>query len=352
MYLHVFLRLALTLIQAHKMKFKLPKALFTSLLLSMCSVAVAETYEKGSIEQVSNYTERLTSPDATYKYGSIKSPNVYLTAVRQNKTCNIEVGSIDAGEGDVQVTTYIGNIALGDVKADYIQVSTQSGDIKLTGEINATNPGSTIDIALQDENASGNIILDGASISGVAMGIHYHALDGIESSGQILISGETTLADVHLSSGLVNVKEGAKLTLENVSFTNRTSTDANAGLVLSDNVTLTLSGEQPLEIGSLTVGESVSFVVELSDEVFENLDNTAINLFSIVGEEENDIDLTGVKFTFTNAGGTEAKSGTITAGSGGSITVTNIYTVAIPEPTTATLSLLALAGMAMRRRRK
>ncbi len=334
------------------MKFKLPKALFTTLLLSMCSVAVAETYEKGSIEQVSDYTERLTSPDATYKYGSIKSPNVHLTAVRQNKTCNIEVGSIDAGEGDVQVTTYIGNIALGDVKADYIQVGTQSGDIKLTGEINATNPGSTIDIALQDENASGNIILDGASISGVAMGIHYHALDGIESSGQILISGETTLADVHLSSGLVNVKEGAKLTLENVSFTNRTSTDANAGLVLSDNVTLTLSGEQPLEIGSLTVGESVSFVVELSDEVFENLDNTAINLFSIVGEEENDIDLTGVKFTFTNAGGTEAKSGTITAGSGGSITVTNIYTVAIPEPTTATLSLLALAGMAMRRRRK
>lgn len=52
--------------------------------------------------------------------------------------------------------------------------------------------------------------------------------------------------------------------------------------------------------------------------------------------------------SFTFSDGEQMKSGFITAG-GGTITVTGSYNV--PEPTDAALSLLALVGLASRRRR-
>ena len=56
-----------------------------------------------------------------------------------------------------------------------------------------------------------------------------------------------------------------------------------------------------------------------------------------------------VSFTFTD--GEQFKTGTIDA-TAGSICVTNTQIVYVPEPATATLSLLALCGLAARRRRK
>ena len=69
----------------------------------------------------------------------------------------------------------------------------------------------------------------------------------------------------------------------------------------------------------------------------------------------------GVEYTLTVDGGDQAMTPTL-SWDGGSETLASykgnmngnaaLYSVAIPEPTTATLSLLALAGLAARRRRK
>ena len=332
------------------------KTLLTTalLVLGTSAFAAVKVEEAGSINQTVDYTKYWVTgkdTDTIVKYGSIQTEGaVYINHanLRGNSTFSVEVDSIKAnGSNGVHINTSAGDITLGDVEAACIQAATNNGNIRITGTINVTDT----DGAYLMAAGTGSIILDNATVKNVSLETNLE-------NGTIEFSGEVTLTDVYLKATTVEIADGARLTLDNAVFVDRGSyvqglvTEAITGLAVGDNVTLTLSGDQPLEVASLSMGSGVSFVVELSDEVFENLDNTEINLFSIVGEDEDDIDLTGVKFTFTNADGTEAKSGTITAGNGGSITVTNSYTVAIPEPTTATLSLLALAGLAMRRRRK
>ena len=94
----------------------------------------------------------------------------------------------------------------------------------------------------------------------------------------------------------------------------------------------------------LTIGTGLNLVISLSKETFSALDNSTFDIFSV---QKGEVDFTGAIITFTD--GELIKTGTITA-EGGSITVTESYVV--PEPCTATLSLLALAALAARRRRK
>lgn len=334
------------------------KTLLTTALLALGTSAFAAVTveEAGSINQTADYTKNWVTgrdTDTIVKYGSIQTEgSVYINhaPLRGNSTFSVEVDSIKANGGNVHINTSAGDITLGDVEAACIQAATNNGNIRITGTLNVTDTDGAYLVAAA-YGGTGSIILDNATVKNVSLETNLE-------NGTIEFSGEVTLTDVYLKATTVEIADGARLTLDNAVFVDRGSyeqglvTEAITGLAVGDNVTLTLSGDQPLEVASLSMGSGVSFVVELSDEVFENLDNTEINLFSIVGEDEDDIDLTGVKFTFTNADGTEAKSGTITAGSGGSITVTNSYTVSIPEPATATLSLLALAGLCARRRRK
>lgn len=340
------------------------KTLLTTALLALSSTAFAvervtaqsEHETPGSIQRDGEYAVTwITGRDTntTVKYDTITSGgdvSIRHATFRGNSTFSVEVDSIKTQGNKVYINTSAGDITLGDVEAACIQAVTNNGNVRITGTLDITDTdGAYIMAAPYGEG--GSIVIDNATVKNVSIETNLE-------TGTIEISGDVSLADVYFQATTVAIADGASLTLDNVIFADRGSytqglvTEAVTGLELGDNSTLTLSGNQPLEVASLSIGSGVSFVVELSDEVFENLDNTEINLFSIVGEEEDDIDLAGAKFTFTNAAGTEAKSGTITAGNGGSITVTNSYTVAIPEPATATLSLLALAGLAMRRRRK
>ena len=338
------------------------KTLLTTALLALSSTAFAETmraqseYETpGSIQRDGEYVVTwITGKDTntTVKYDTITSGGVVRIrpVLSGNSTFSVEVDSIKTQGNIVYINTSAGDITLGDVEAACIQAVTNNGNVRITGTLDITDTDGAFIMAAPN-GGEGSIVIDNATVKNVSIETNLE-------TGTIEISGDVSLADVYFQATTVAIADGASLTLDNVIFADRGNytqglvTEAVTGLELGDNSTLTLSGNQPLEVASLSIGSGVSFVVELSDEVFENLDNTEINLFSIVGEEEDEIDLAGAKFTFTNAAGTEAKSGTITAGNGGSITVTNSYTVAIPEPTTATLSLLALAGLAMRRRRK
>ena len=332
------------------------KTLYTIPLLALSTSAFAATVtDYGSIEQDDAYSARIIArEDTTVSYDSIKSGGVAFTIIHAGSTAvNFEIGSIDVGSGDVNIQPKKGNIQLGDVQAGHIAVSTNGGNITLTGNISAADASSGFYISGDDGALGGSIILDGATLSNVELRtVSTDASGNVVAGGMIEISGNTTLSNVFISAGELQVAEGANLVVDGVIFASRGETSPEnpdivptyAGLSLGDNATLTLKGDQPLVLSSLSVGSGVSFVVELSDEDFANLDDSEFTFFDV---EEGNIDLSGVAFTFTN--GTEAKSGTITAGSGGSITVTNTYSV--PEPATATLSLLALVGLCARRRR-
>ena len=309
----------------------------------------------GSIEQTEEYNgDFLFSPstEKTLKYDSIRSDKVYIrNRVNNGNTVNLDIANIDAGNnGYIVISTYKGDLSLGNVQTDYIAASTQQGNITISGTINATGEGSSISISRSNgEVPGGDIILNSANLSNVALWSNsFDSNYQIVQDGTIKISGNTTLSNTSIKADSVKVEDGAKLTLEDVVFSSleesNTGKAPNTGLVLGDNVTLTLSEGETLNVRDLTLGNGVDIIIELSKETFASLENQEFDIFTV---EEGNIDLSSVNFVFTD--GKDLKGGTISA-EGGTISVTN--TKAIPEPATATLSLLALAGLAVRRRRK
>lgn len=98
-----------------------------------------------------------------------------------------------------------------------------------------------------------------------------------------------------------------------------------------------------IDAESLTLGTNLKIVVKLDEAELANLDGKTFSLFDVANQDEA---IEKLDIVFTD--GSTTKIGTIAA-NGGAITVTNSQT--IPEPATATLSLLALAALAARRRR-
>lgn len=152
--------------------------------------------------------------------------------------------------------------------------------------------------------------------------------------GTLTLKDATVDGEVVVNAGTVNVTSNSTLT--------SLTLDADAVLNVSEGAIVTLT-----EADGLTIADGATIMVTVSTEMLENLDNREFTLFS--GNVSN---LTNANIVFTdNNEETEDKQANISLGStSGSIKVDS--TVAIPEPATATLSLLALVGLAARRRRR
>ena len=151
------------------------------------------------------------------------------------------------------------------------------------------------------------------------------------NSGEINFSyaHETQQGDAGIAVGDLTVKSGTLNIEENVSI----------GDLTLNNCTVKFSDGAVIDLGenNLTLGDNVA--ITLSVESLENIEG--LTLFQTTGKVEGFEELT---VTFVDATG--AKKEAAVSYSNGSV-----VTTAIPEPTTATLSLLALAGLAARRRR-
>ena len=159
----------------------------------------------------------------------------------------------------------------------------------------------------------------------------------VNEGGTLTMVSGSEAANVTVDSGTINVTGNAEigsLTLNGKSVLNFDFTQTETPAMVELSSDLTLSGD-------------TTIMVTVSSEMLENLDNQEFLFFS-----DNVKNLTQANIIFTdNDGETQDKVVSVTLGStSGSIKVDS--TVSIPEPTTATLSLLALAGLAMRRRRK
>ncbi len=145
------------------------------------------------------------------------------------------------------------------------------------------------------------------------------------------------------------------------------SLNATVGAVL-DTHTLTLHSGSSLVLdqshidldgGCLTLNmlgeDKINLVLTLDGMLMED---SVVNLFSDIGTLNlgSDLQYTSTDIYEFNANlyftGSMIGEDTMVQFQNGSLTVTGLVTPMVPEPTTATLSLLALAGLAARRRRK
>ena len=244
------------------------------------------------------------------------------------------------GENDPTINPGYGYAHTPEQASSETSVSISDGAV---GEFNILNIG---------ERASASVTV-GAEASIIAHESSTAALLTIMGKGSMENSGAVGIATV-VDGGALTLNGGsmAAVTLIDGDIYVNGATTTGALTLTGGTITFDLSAQVAtyarnatpatmLTVASLDV-TGTKIVVNLSEEAFNNLDGKRFDLFSVDEQALADADI-----VFTN--GTQTKIGTITT-DGGSVTVTN--TKLVPEPTTATLSLLALAALAARRRRK
>lgn len=167
-------------------------------------------------------------------------------------------------------------------------------------------------------------------------------------AGAILKAAEGIIVKDGATLEVVNADSASAyaLSLAEAATTIPAASVLDADLILEDNAALTIVGG-PVDMNghSVTIGNDVSITMLLN--TLEGVEGTQMTLFNNEADGAVSVSSTA-KVLLTD--GTTTMSATYTDNLDGSITIT--ATEIVPEPTTATLSLLALAALAARRRRR
>jgi len=203
-------------------------------------------------------------------------------------------------------------------------ISISGGELVNSGTITSTDTGSLLEIIGGGSVDNSGAVEIATVVDGGALTLNGGSMAAVTlESGDIYVNGSSKTGALTLTGGTITFKLDAQV------------------MTLADDAT----AAGMLTVDSLEVS-GTKIVVNLSEEAFNDLEGETFNLFNVTNEGGG-ADLANADIVFTN--GTQSKVGTITA-IGGSVTVKD--TKLVPEPTTATLSLLALAALAARRRRR
>ncbi len=203
----------------------------------------------------------------------------------------VKVGSLEVSDGVFNNTGTVESLADSDAMLQTIIVSGQ-GEYQNFG---------TTELGILVENGGSVTLGADSSVGAIEM-----------NNGNITVAGDSTTGSLTLNGGTI--------TFEN-----------NAAITLQQGATVSLSG--------------VDIVIAVSSDTLAGLaEGFSYQLFD--GDSDTSA-LDNSQITFTD--GTERVTAVVSgAQEGGKVTVSQV----IPEPTTATLSLLALAALAARRRRR
>lgn len=222
------------------------------------------------------------------------------------------------------------------------------------------------DVYLEDGaklNISAQISDDGYMYIDTESGAYWVIKGGVLDS--VSMTGNTfsgSVADSIVSIEILDGTATPALTLTNVSLINSTMTfdpavsvsasglalDASSyfggDVLLSGSNTMTLAGLKSDQLDGVTLGEGAALALTLTQEQLEELTGSTITIELVGLSLEGD-----AAFTAISEGADSLQIlGYTTTDGGVSVTVSTV----VPEPTTATLSLLALAALAARRRRR
>ena len=188
------------------------------------------------------------------------------------------------------------------------------GDAKnLTGNDASLIVDSTSVVEALSEDSMLTLVGQGASVENAGT----IGIDIVMNAGELTALDNSTLAAVTANGGVMNVEGNVEMT------------------------------------GALTLGDAVlnfsnNAVIDLGNNAITIGDGTTINVLLADGQDADNLTL------FVNAKADSATSVNVNiVDADGNVLSTASATISsVPEPTTATLSLLALAGLAARRRRK
>lgn len=182
----------------------------------------------------------------------------------------------------------------------------------------------------------GGIFVDGATFT---------MADGAVAAGLTATSGTVNLSGNVTFTGAVNLGEAVSESV--VALLGNSASDTltvyiakDTNIVLDDSI-LSVDGQQ------FVVGDNTEIIVDLGNVAYEE----GTQLFTLSGSDGTLLTDTAAALEDKVTVTWEDESGTRQEASGNEVSG-SIATVVVPEPTTATLSLLALAGLCARRRRK
>lgn len=235
-------------------------------------------------------------------------------------------------------------VIMGDFRDAKITVDATSSILAHENPFDDTEAG-TIEIWEKGElENSGKIELDVELNGGVFTMEDGAVAAGLTAtSGVINISGNVTFTGAVSLGGVVS--ESSVLMFSGANEPALTVYIEQGSVITMDTTSLTVDGQ------TFTVGEDTVFIVDLGDDLYSE----DTQLFTLAGANAEMLaSATEAIAAKTTVTWTEEGVDKSTASGDGEVKVSNIGTtvVAVPEPTTATLSLLALCGLAMRRRRK
>ena len=229
----------------------------------------------------------------------------------------------------------------------------------------------TLDYTFKGDTTNGSAIsafkLEG-NISGWDGLFQYNASNASDKNElDLFVTGKATEVNVSIANkcaGKLNliVENADKTTSLNAAVTVNTlkATDNSSievgGVIITDSLTLGAGSTLIFNGGNLTLSESLTLSIaqiKLAEDIVFNTADT----YTLISMATDARSATGA-ITFTddvanwggavyNIGGVDYAASLQNTG-----TALSVHFQAIPEPTTATLSLLALAGLAARRRRK
>ncbi len=344
------------------------KTLITLAALAMASVASAATPTDGKLTVTGDITNGVWLPngDTTieangdYSINSVKGYSDGSTTANYTKTGTgtLTVKGDSDGYGGKQPVTDV-TVAAGTLKIAYDgaigkgNVSVSSGatlelaNATTYGNSNADAPRTLTLTGGATISGAGSLALQGGVISATGTGNvvsvdlkrNWNANIDVATGGELTFSGD--LLDDNGSAKFVKTGDG-KLIVDNTTINSAFTMQLDGGtLDLSDvtsmgaltaaNDTTIILGQEIAMSGALTLGEGVTIDVSSWASITE-LNDIFSGVTSFSGASP-------VTVIFSDA----TKSMTLSAVDG---------VVTVPEPATATLSLLALAGLAARRRRK
>lgn len=299
-----------------------------------------QTYKTdGTVHRYGGYYDK-DSTLGSVQYDTVGPTITYLCDSGTDKSgchysatanCTTNISATDGGKVVFDsVLTYIGGIldkeaGCNDTKSANFTLNTDSSisfnRMEIYADTNIENQGGTFTV-------NGMLTLhDGAKLT------LYNDAGSIDITGGLFVMSG---AELEITA---QARENEVLMLLGDAQTNELlNTTLNSDLYLDDNSILRLTGTT-LNLGNndLVMGDNVSII--LSDDIVNSGDGVVLfsGVSNLLDDEGNAI--TSLKI---NGGSNE-----IVIDQTGNVIVTE----SIPEPTTATLSLLALAGLAMRRRR-
>lgn len=338
--------------------------LYIGSLLAVCitCVAQAETMDELLVKSGSKTYDSLTTNHLTIGYAGGKGTVTVegTTTINPNQTqanaCQIQAGStlvskevIFNSSTDAWSRQFI---IYGTVKTDKFTVSaddtyTASVSVMNEAKIESLSGGPATleigeDVTLSVGSKNGKVANAGT------VNVTTDILDG----GSLKVYQNATMSNIELDGGTIDILQAtdpnasglqevaiiSDLTMN--SGTLNISGDVKTGaLTLNDGI-VNFSGDYAIDLGGedLILGDNVAITLNV-----DSLDNIeGVELFQTTG---NVTGLDALTVTFVDStGATKVTSVSYNNGS--------VVTSSAPEPTTATLSLLALAGLAARRRRK